>query len=93
MHNSKPGIWASASCTGLPCPSSLPDKNYESLRQRLAAVFARYYVIFDKVWSGRETGDSEKELDAIAKEADEVLAGLTAWLDARASEIDDPYKE
>ena len=70
-----------------------PDKNYESLRQRLAAVFARYYVIFDKVWSGRETGDSEKELDAIAKEADEVLAGLTAWLDARASEIDDPYKE
>ena len=24
VHSSKPGIWASASCIGLPCPSSLP---------------------------------------------------------------------
>lgn len=25
VHSSKPGIWASASRIGLPCPSSLPD--------------------------------------------------------------------
>lgn len=25
MHSSKPGVWASASRTGLPCPSSLLD--------------------------------------------------------------------
>ena len=71
-----------------------PDKNYEQLRQRFAAVFARFYRIQDAIWEGKGIGNAEKELPAIKKEAISVIAGLNAWLDnhPEKASIDDPYE-
>ena len=71
-----------------------PDKKYEQLRQRFAAVFARFYRIQDAIWEGKGVGNAEKELPAIRKEAESVIAGLNAWLDnhPEKASIDDPYE-
>lgn len=70
-----------------------PDRNFNQLRSRLAAVFADFYRLSDAVDEGKGSAAAARELPQLRKRLDSTVSAVRQWLDRHPgrNKIDDPY--
>ena len=70
-----------------------PDRNFNQLRSRLAAVFADFYRLSDAIDEGKGSAAVAGELPQLKERLDSTVSAVQQWLDSHPDrdKIDDPY--